>query len=105
MIPKEGSHVGCARTGSDNFGEPIFIPFAGGSFSSFVGGSNLGLGVRQRGVVTYRPAPGCVEIRRVESTGGNQTFLSHARVQHVRSKCSWWISVGGEAELTCSART
>lgn len=67
--------MGCARTGSDNFGEPIFIPFAGGSFSSFVGGLNSDLGVRQRGVVTYRPAPGYVEIGRVASTGGNQDIL------------------------------
>lgn len=76
------------------------------SFSSLVGGSsNVNVGVGQHGVVTYRPAPGYVEIGRVESTGGNQTFLSHVRAQNVRSKCSWWISVGGEAELTCSART
>lgn len=97
--------MGCARTGSDNFGEPHIYPVCWWVFLEFCWGLNSGLGVGQHGVVTYHPAPGYVEIGRVESTGGNQTFLSHARAQHVRSKCSWWISVGGEVELTCSART
>jgi len=64
--------------------------------------AEIGLGTQF--ITTYYSYPGYYQVAHAAGTPPNKTYIS-GHASNASSKCSWYISVGGTAPLTCWYRT
>lgn len=71
---------------------------------SVVGGgtAEVAVGVGQVGVTNYYAYPGYRVINEAFVPAGGIARISHPKASNAHSKCTWFISVGGYADITCS---
>ncbi|XUK61332.1 hypothetical protein ABMA10_05090 [Plantibacter sp. RU18] len=75
-----------------------------GTRPSVSGGSvNVSVSVGQQSITNYYDRPGYTVLSENVTAAGTQAFTSRSPASpNAKSKCSWWVSVGGYADITCS---
>lgn len=75
-----------------------------GSRPSLTGGSAyVSVGVGNILIEDYYGYPGYTLLSQNVAPAGSIVSTSHKRSSNALSKCIWWVSVGGYADLTCKA--